>query len=365
MRNIYWNVLLIIACFLVPGRADGDQPRYQLTDLNPLLGGTRSASSGLNDRGDVVGMAGSASGSDHGFLLHDGTLTVLSGVPTAINNAGQIVVRSSNHTFVLSGGGYTDIGSLGGSLTDGYAINDPGQIVGISALDRPAGGVAHAFLYSGGMMQDLGNLDPTAINGNGEVVGGATLGGQPTSQAFAYAAGSVQDLGTLGGDTSIAFGVNNRGEIVGVSTLASTPPMGITPRHAFLYANGAMTDLAPSLTNSEASAINDAGIIIGFADFNGSSRAALYQTGAVWDLNTLLDQPSALTIVSANAINSMGEIVGNAITPSGDVHAVLLTPIPEPSAIALIALCGSVPLWRRSLGHGSHTKTPPHDSRCS
>ena len=40
----------------------------------------------------------------------------------------------------------------------------------------------------------------------------------------------MQDLGTLGGDSSQAYGINDNGQVVGVSTLAD----GVTS-HAFLW----------------------------------------------------------------------------------------------------------------------------------
>jgi probable HAF family extracellular repeat protein len=48
-----------------------------------------------------------------------------------------------------------DLGTLGGSRSDAHAINNRGQVVGHSSI---ANGTVHAFLYSGGKMQDLGTL---------------------------------------------------------------------------------------------------------------------------------------------------------------------------------------------------------------
>ncbi len=49
----------------------------------------------------------------------------------------------------------TDLGTLGGSDSYAYGINDSGQIVGGSYTSS---GDYHAFLYANGAMADLGTL---------------------------------------------------------------------------------------------------------------------------------------------------------------------------------------------------------------
>src|SRR5260370_37084392 len=70
---------------------------------------------------------------------------------------------------------------------------------------------------------------------------------------------TIKDLGTLGGNRSFAFGINNRGQIVGESITASGSG------HAFLFENGAMVDLGtlPGGSFSKASGINDRGQVVG------------------------------------------------------------------------------------------------------
>ena len=51
----------------------------------------------------------------------------------------------------------TDRGTLGGTGSWAKGINNRGQVVGSSYPCGPPGGY-HAFLYSGGLMQDLGTL---------------------------------------------------------------------------------------------------------------------------------------------------------------------------------------------------------------
>jgi probable HAF family extracellular repeat protein len=48
----------------------------------------------------------------------------------------------------------------------------------------------------------------------------------------------MTDLGTLGGGYSVAFGINARGQVAGMSRIGSGE------RHAFLWQNGRIRDLS-------------------------------------------------------------------------------------------------------------------------
>jgi probable HAF family extracellular repeat protein len=113
----------------------------------------------------------------------------------------------------------TDLGTLpGGASSQAYGINASGQVVGQAAN---ASGNTHAFLYSGGVMSDLG---------------------------------------TLGGPYSYARGINDSGQIVGWSYLTTA----FSPQHAFLYTSGgSMTDLGVPSGYTDSFAV---GIIPGAGD---------------------------------------------------------------------------------------------------
>ena len=75
---------------------------------------------------------------------------------------------------VSAGVEITDLGTLGGQWSDAYAINNFGQVVGLS---QTASGSSHPFLYDTGKMIDLYPLngqdsEPMGINNFGQVASG-------------------------------------------------------------------------------------------------------------------------------------------------------------------------------------------------
>src|SRR6266446_6321794 len=83
--------------------------------------------------------------------------------------------------------GFTGLGTLGGTFSEGFGINASGQMVGSSYL--PGDTDYHAFLYSGGSMRDLGTLDGTysvglRINASGQVTGYSKISGDTAYHAM-------------------------------------------------------------------------------------------------------------------------------------------------------------------------------------
>lgn len=144
--------------------------------------------------------------------------------------------------------------------------------------------------------------------------------GQATAAATYYI---VQDLGTLPGDnSSIAWGINERGDVVGWSN-------GPNGHRAFLFTDAGGIVALPGLPDKPrtiARRINDAGDIVGTADAGGTDlgHAVRWRGGAIKDLGTL----AAGAYSEGWGINSFGDVVGESYTNGGSfsgVHAFLYT----------------------------------------
>jgi uncharacterized membrane protein len=111
----------------------------------------------------------------------------------------------------------------------------------------------------------------------------------------------MQDLGTLqGDDESWAFDINNRGQIIGQSSLTG-PGGGV---RAVLWDNGELAELMPpGMTKSGASGINDAGQVALTAYQNTSPG-----TGFVWSEKDGFT-PLGFSL-NALDINNRGDVVG-------------------------------------------------------
>ena len=182
-------------------------------------------------------------------------------------------------------------------------------LIGVAALSVAASRASAANLI------DLGTLGgPVSIaygiNDVGQIVGtSATASG--TSHAFLWSNGTMADLGSLGSmGPSDGRGINNRGQVVGGTIDANN-----SQYHAFLWENGTMRDLGtlPGYNLSQAQAINDAGQVVGFSgdpSMGGLGHAFLWDNGTMRDLGTLPGYDYSIAL----GINNAGRVVGYSFT---------------------------------------------------
>ena len=364
MFQRYTTILIVFLCFSALALQDTDGAiQYTVTDLG-TLGGTVSQATGINSSGQVMGHAYTSSNVYHAFLYSGGTMTDLGTLGGErswaydINDSGQVVgvaMYDSSwwHAFLYNSSNGTmidiDAETSGVNNSGAYGINNSGQIVGYASFSTHA---SHAFLYSGGSMSDLSSLTGTtysqctSINSASQIVG---LAHENSSRqyAFLYSGGTLAYLDT-GYAYSAALDINASTQIVGYASQNSS-----ADKQAFVYNldNDAAINLGTlGGSASEATGINDNGIVVGTAETSsGIEHAFFYSSGTMTDLNDLIDATGWI-LQKATAINNNGQIVGYGICPAGQQHAFLLTPIPEPSAtillgVGVIGLVGYV--WRR------------------
>jgi len=428
--------------------------RYKFVDLG-TLGGPESyvnaafaagAPNQINNRGVVVGAAATdtpappnkqiCGGPDgrvpfvfHAFAWQHGELTDLGALgahpdvecseAVSINAKGEIAGRSGNGVFdprigreeiravLWKDGEIKDLGSLGGNLSAAIAINNRSQVIGISANAIPdpysfagVGTQIRGILWHKGHMRDLGTLGgPDAqafgLNERGQVIGISYVNstpnpvtGLPPADPFLWDEDrGMIDLGTLGGAWGGAGATNNRGQVIGNSSLAADPgaclgigdtanchpffwddgrlvdlnadtiggkpitaqaingagevvgnaafPNGATYGEAYVWKDGMITELGtlPGDCYSEAFAINSRGQAVG-QSFNcdtGISRSILWEAGAMFDLNTLIPRNSDLQLDNTFAISDRGDIAGFGLPPGCTLdtacgHAFVLIP---------------------------------------
>lgn len=216
-----------------------------------------------------------------------------------------------------------DLGTLGVD-SEAVALNDRGQVVGWSSLRRERN-PRHAFLWQNGRMRDLGTLgrdlggdlpnvsEAVAINDRGQVVGSSSVDqNSPVSYAFLWQGGRLRPL-TAGGGHSWASAVNERGQVVGWRG----HDIGYGEGRAFLWENGKLRGLGvlPGRSSSWARALNERGEVVGESysvddeqdGMQVRTRAFLWRSGRLTDLGTLPgDRTSA-----AVAIDESGRVLGS------------------------------------------------------
>lgn len=343
-----FSAALLLSCLALPQSVQA-APAYTFADLGLLRSGDDfSSANDINAAGEVVGVSGSLT-IERAILWQRGATIDLGPLPggftsmaQGINNRGQIVggarLESTDdlrvfHAAIWNDRAITPLEELPEARESmAFAINALGQAVGYS--DAPGG--RRPVVWIGGevspLSSDVGEAQD--INNRGQVVG--TVG----TSAVRWELGTSGDtlLGDLpgGADSSTAFAINQTGQIVGQGSAAD----GV---HAFLWSNGIMIDLGvlPGSETSRAFDINDRGQVVGTSRDGGiaANRAFLWENGEMFDLNALVDDLDGWLLLSAQAINNRGQIVGQAFSADlSEFHAFLLTPVPEPRAAGLLLL---------------------------
>ena len=377
--------LIAVGCGLFAGSQH--QQQFTITDL-PSLGGTNSRANSINNRGWLAGYSNLAGNqSRHAALWRDGVLTNLGtlGGPNSATtwsvkaNSGIVAGISQTATpdplgeawssaafypgatgtgfinlgFVWENGTMRALPTLGGNNGFATGANSRGQVVGwaentvhdptcvppqvlqfrpvvygaganqISELPLPAGDTSGAA---------------TGINEHGQVVGISGICDQAVGRFTAKHAllwdkkGKIVDLGNLGAlFWNTPTNINQRGDVVGFAGAPNDPDGNFL--QAFIWtAKGGIQPLGflPGDVHSEAYGINERRQVVGLScDVNGNCRAFIWENGVMRDLNDFKQTGYTATLEQARDINEEGEIAGRSIDATGVRRAFLAVPNEE------------------------------------
>ena len=311
----------VLATGAVPSAAGAHPVRqYRAIDL-----GIPGMVQAMNDRGDAVGVGEFTLNLRRPFLWRDGRLTDLGqltpaaegrGEATDINNAGQVVGRSSigskeppidDQAFIWRDGVMTALGVPGrDSRADG--INDRGQVVGTS----DPGTDPHAFLWQRGSVTDLGPGFAWDIDNRGRVAG-ARLDGQGHTIPCVWYGGRVSDLSLGSSAQGQARAINNRGWTVGTGWREVE---GGLDQRGYLWRSGPAIDLGHLGVGETVPAdVNDRGQIVGMTGLNNVDDPIpfLWHGGKMTNL-----AEHGVTAGYLTAVNNRGELGGSIRYPDGE-----------------------------------------------
>jgi len=217
----------------------------------------------------------------------------------------------------------TDLGTLSDASTVARKINAWGHAAASSGQRDGGGARAALWRDSTRSLVSLSGLDgsdyseATGINNRGEMAGVSNT--KTSMHAVLWSrSGAVTDLGALPGDTSSrAFAINDRGSVVGLSS-------GSLGQHAFVWTHDRMVpvEVPPGTKSSEAHGINNRDQVVGHFRGPVGTHAFLWAPGSAFqDLGVL---PGCETS-KAIGINDSGEVVGSSSGPF-DTRSFVWTP---------------------------------------
>ncbi len=360
----------------------GSGARYHLVKFASSLGGTVSRGTAINNRGWVAGFSNQPGNQTrHAALWRNGSIEDLhtlggpnsSVVWPGINDRGMVVGIAETaeldtlheewsctaflptvtgricRGFVWDDGVMTGLPTLGGNQGFAASVNDRGQIVGWAEtpVRDPTCNIPQVLQFRAvlwepkkGRKRELppfpgdSTSAATGINERGQVVGisgdcDVAVGRFSARHAVLWEGGRVKDIGNLGGSSwHTPVAINERGDIVGFSN----PPDagdGSFIAHAFLWTRRhGIRDLGTldSDLTSQANSINSRGQVVGVS--SGSVNRAFLWDGAMRNLNELMGPDFADSLVSAQDINDAGQITGRVFERStGRTLVFVATPI--------------------------------------
>jgi probable HAF family extracellular repeat protein len=190
----------------------------------------------------------------------------------------------------------------------------------LAGLVLAASASAWALTYSFTTIDVPGSIATIAygINQSGEVVGDY-FDTNTHSHGLLVSGGGFSTFDVPGALNTVVTGINAAGDIVGISEEAAGPT------HSFLFSDGSFSLLyVPGSIRTDAFDINEAGQVVGsYTDAErGGSHGFLFSNGSY----TTLDVPGSFN-TDAYGINDVGQVVGSYNEPEGPTRGFIATPI--------------------------------------
>jgi len=309
---------------------------YQIRDLG-VFASAPFASLLINDNGYIA--VGDR------LISPDGAGTPLGGWAFDINSSGQSVgisrPGSATQTgFLTSADGVTTSLPLP-AYSAATGLNDIGAVVGYAGASSTSAYSAYVIDASG--FHDLG-VGPwsvaSRINNSGQVVGTTeTTSSTGSSKAFLFDRGTVTYIAAPNSRGTYGSDINDSGVIVGTFLRTAVPGPG-TRNYPFTFEGGSLIQIgAQQNLTGLGVAINDQGWVVGAGNFGGRQVGYLWDGSVARDLNSLVANAGTWRVHYALDINNGGDIVGLADS-NGETHYVLLSAVPEPSALLMLAAGG-------------------------
>jgi probable HAF family extracellular repeat protein len=252
--------------------ANGGVPGSAAISIGTMRGTARMDLRALNDNQQVVGAGrnaapeGSVPPDDltRAYLYSNGEFTDLSrliggrgaehSLASGINNRGQVIglwsdeVGGGRHAFLYTRGKVSEISAPGGALSvqNLAGINELGQIVGTFTQPGvpPEPSTSQTFIHDRGVSAKIDVGYPNFavdINERGEIAGYAVTGTRDT-RCYLFSRGVVSFIGAPPRDNLLVnctvLGISDAGAVAGDM---SGP--AVADRYPFVYSNGTLNDL--------------------------------------------------------------------------------------------------------------------------
>jgi probable HAF family extracellular repeat protein len=367
MKKLPVILIGLMACLAIGVSTARGQASYSLEDLGVVKEMEYSEAAAINNQGNVTGTAykGQETCAFHYSYKFMADAGGLNSRGFGISSTNLVVgdnffftgPMAISHAAIFSGGVAKDLGVLKDQLfSRANGINAMGQVVGFSGRERDSDNSrAFVWSYQTGMV-DIGTLGGSyaqayAINDAGFITGTSqTWATVLTTHAFIHrpialaSRERMRDLGVLGGLSSYGMAINSYNHVAGYSTIKTNDDRV----HAFLHDGKSMIDLGSlgGIGNrwgsdvSVALGVNNWDQVVGYTYLPAVGEMPIQQVAFIWsrdgygggkmvNLNKLVNETGKnYLLVSAAGINDNGQILANAYhIENGGVHAVLLTPM--------------------------------------